>query len=80
MPGQGADFVLRATGSHGRVLSKRMKRLDLLPVPFLSGCCIEPGLKAERVVQVRDEVGTEVRLMKVQSGQAPGHHRGMART
>lgn len=34
MPGQGANFILRAVRSHGRVLSRELMRLDLLPMVF----------------------------------------------
>lgn len=50
MSGQGTDFILRAMGHHGGVLSRRVMRLDLLPVGSFSGYCMEHGQEAERVV------------------------------
>lgn len=50
MLGQRTDFVLREGGSHGRILSRRVTRLDLLLIRSLSGCCMKHRLKAEGVM------------------------------
>lgn len=71
MPGQGADFILRAVGSHGRVLSWSMTRLAMLPPVFplwlLHGVWIEDresGVEEPSAVKVKRE------KMKMNIGEA----------
>lgn len=52
-------------------MSRTVMRLDLLPVGSLSGCCMEHGLKAERVVS-RSPLLSRFKGEKMKSEAAEG--------
>lgn len=84
---EGADFILRAMGSCGEVLSRRTMSLDALPVGSLPAAAGSTGLRAEiegahcfKLPVREDEVKMKVRRRKVRCELSPGCHRWMART